>query len=346
MGALDFHAHLVSLGDTGSQRVFDGPSWYWNPTLTEERTRELEPDLRRHAREFGAQPIEDDGESIFAPSAIDRCTRAAAGDIPLEAGVSYVVAMDPAMSRNSWTCAVAARRLVGGVFDDGRVVGSRLRCSIVAVRQWTGTPAAPLDPFVILKEVREICRTYGARYALTDQHHGSSLAAIGRRPEIGLVVHVVPTTAATKLSGYEDMLTRINDGEMEFPRDPHVRADLLAVRRVPLRTGGLSIQLERIGARHADYAPAIALAVANAHVGPAGDAEPPANSAAWWDRLDRALAAPIRRETPAGTERRGIESDERDARRAQQPKGNRPWWRDNPFGNTPRARGGMPKPPF
>jgi hypothetical protein len=56
MGHTDFHARLVAAGDTEHQAVFTGPSWYWNPTLTEARCRQLQPDPRMFDREFGAIP--------------------------------------------------------------------------------------------------------------------------------------------------------------------------------------------------------------------------------------------------------------------------------------------------
>jgi hypothetical protein len=56
LGDDDYHAKLVDLGDTPQQRVFSGPSWHWNPTLTEERCRDLQPDPVLFAREFAAEP--------------------------------------------------------------------------------------------------------------------------------------------------------------------------------------------------------------------------------------------------------------------------------------------------
>lgn len=333
VGELDYHASLINRGDTASQCVFSGPSWYWNPTLTEERTHELEPDARRHAREFGAQPIEADGESVFAPTAIDRCTRATGADLPREGGVTYVVAMDPALSRNSWTLAVAALRMVDG----------RLRRSVVCVRQWTGTPAKPLDPFDVLREVKAICVAYGARIVLTDQHHGASLAAIGRRPEIDLIVSVEPTTAASKLAGYEDMLTRLIDGEIDLPRDAHVRADLRAVRRVPLRSGGLSIQLVRIGARHADYASAIALALGRCVTLPALTSLAQSEEV-FWARLDAAMRVPPRPPDPVEVERQCLAADLRSARNERKPAGK--WWQRDPTRAAGSRRSGLPRPPF
>jgi hypothetical protein len=69
------------------------------------------------------------------------------------------------------------------------------------------------------------------------------------------------TTQASKHSMYENLSTWLADGAVELPPDPQVRADLLAVRR-KLTVSGFTIQLPTTGdGRHADYAPAVALAL-------------------------------------------------------------------------------------
>jgi hypothetical protein len=76
-----------------------------------------------------------------------------------------------------------------------------------------------------------------------------------------LYVRIDPTTQASKHSMYENLSTWLADGAVEIPSDPQIRADLLAVRR-KLTVSGFTIQLPTTGdGRHADYAPAIALAL-------------------------------------------------------------------------------------
>lgn len=52
----DFHATEFAKGDTEHQLTSFAPTWSANPTLTEERTHELEPDNKRWLREYAAQP--------------------------------------------------------------------------------------------------------------------------------------------------------------------------------------------------------------------------------------------------------------------------------------------------
>ena len=90
MGSGDFHAKLVDLGDTEQQCVFSGPSWYWNPTLTEARCRELQPDPILFAREFAAIP-QDDGIDAFDRADVARMVREAnMGTVPADAGCMVI----------------------------------------------------------------------------------------------------------------------------------------------------------------------------------------------------------------------------------------------------------------
>lgn len=74
LGFADFHARLVDLGDTPQQRVFVGPSWHWNPTLSPERCRELAGSDRLFRREFEAIP-QGTETAVFDIEDIDHAMR-------------------------------------------------------------------------------------------------------------------------------------------------------------------------------------------------------------------------------------------------------------------------------
>jgi hypothetical protein len=93
LGLDDFHAQLFARGNTPDQRVYEGPSWHWNPTVTEARTHALQPDERIWRREFAAQP-QADVLSAFDVEAFDRCVRSAAELSHLQALGAPVVVMD------------------------------------------------------------------------------------------------------------------------------------------------------------------------------------------------------------------------------------------------------------
>ena len=69
-GLDDFHAQLVARGETPEQCVAEGPSWYWNPAITEAASRELQPDERAWKREFAAIP-QGDALSAFDAQYLD-----------------------------------------------------------------------------------------------------------------------------------------------------------------------------------------------------------------------------------------------------------------------------------
>jgi len=52
----DYHAELYDAGDTDHQVTSFAATWTANPTITEARTHELEPDAKVHAREYAAIP--------------------------------------------------------------------------------------------------------------------------------------------------------------------------------------------------------------------------------------------------------------------------------------------------
>ena len=271
LGNLDAHAEAYNEGDTQYQRVAGAASWVANPTVTEAQTPREEPNLDTWRREYAAIPLEGSEESFFSPALLDAAERPSAGDVPRETGVLYHAAMDPALVRNAWTLAIAGRRWVAG----------RVRRSVVAVRQWQGSAAKPLRPDAVLVDAAALLRTYGLDVVDTDEFHGQSLAVIAERPDIDLVVRVNPTTSAGKIERYESLLTQFSDGQVELPKDPIVRADLLAVRRL-LTPNGFVIRLpETPDGRHCDYAPSVSMALSRCLVDP-DYVGPPRGTPEWY----------------------------------------------------------------
>jgi hypothetical protein len=52
----DWHSSLIDRGDDDGQIVSEAPTWIANPSITEEQTRQLEPDRRLWEREYAAIP--------------------------------------------------------------------------------------------------------------------------------------------------------------------------------------------------------------------------------------------------------------------------------------------------
>lgn len=75
LGMRDLHYEIIEAGDSASQVVAIAPTWVANPSITQQQTRELEPDDRVWRREYlavpqhsalGAFPVEDI-EAAFKP---------------------------------------------------------------------------------------------------------------------------------------------------------------------------------------------------------------------------------------------------------------------------------------
>lgn len=92
LGMEDAHAKMLETGDTNTIMTAVAPTWIANPTISEQKTRDDEPDERIWRREYAAIP---QGSSLgaFDPDSIDYAFR----DIS-QAWISGppVIAMDPA----------------------------------------------------------------------------------------------------------------------------------------------------------------------------------------------------------------------------------------------------------
>lgn len=236
-------------GKPGRELVVKAPTLAMNPfTQSHERIeayRKLHPDeaAMEYDAEFG------DPDAQFIPSQhVDGAERAQHGHLPFEEGHWYAAASDPATRGNAWTLAVATRALREG----------RVKHVVVFTKQWIGSKKAPLSPDLVLKEQAEILRGYGVKSCATDQHSADANRDIARR--YGLNLYDVTATSASNLEMYESLRTKLADNDVELPRDPVVRGDLLAIRK---KIGAsISIVLPRTpDGRHADFAPAIARVV-------------------------------------------------------------------------------------
>ena len=92
IGSEDFHAVLFERGETAHQCVGWGPSWYWNPSISEARTHELQPDEIAWRREFAALP-QGALSAAFDPDAVRFAFEPRVRDTIVG---SPVVALDPA----------------------------------------------------------------------------------------------------------------------------------------------------------------------------------------------------------------------------------------------------------
>lgn len=245
MGLLDAHADAYALGDTPNQMIAHATSWEANPTLSEASTRADEPDELIWAREYAAIPQAEAETSLFS-SAMVNAACSIAGDTPADDRHRYVATMDPATRGNAWTLVVAC-------LSDNAVR------RVVLAREWRGSKAKPLSPSAVFADIAALLRPYRLAHAHSDQFAEDALRELARPYGLSLLVDK-PWTASTKADAYDALRTLLQEHKLELPDDPVVKTDLLGVRTRLTRSGTL-YELATQGARHSDYAPAIAMAV-------------------------------------------------------------------------------------
>lgn len=254
-GMLDAHYDAFEAGDTPLQTVAYAPTWVANPTITEEQTRIEEPDESTWLREFKAEPQAEIEEGLLTEMLVDRAvrkpvldpqTRKLVVDLPRMPGHFYVATMDPATRGNAWTLVVATRG------------PDRVR-RVALAREWRGTRAIPLVSKDVLLEIRELIKPYGLTWVTSDQWAGDPLRDTAR--EVGLTLVLEPWTHINKCEAYVGLRTMLLDEELELPPVDAVKTDLLGIRK-KLTRNGVTYELATQGARHSDFAPAIAMAAA------------------------------------------------------------------------------------
>jgi hypothetical protein len=188
------------------------------------------------------------GDDQFFPSQhITAAIRTSPIMRPPQEGVTYRAAMDPATRDNDWTLVIGAL-LPGG------------KRSIVYHKRWKGTQANPLKPSKVLREIAGICKKYNVGMIDTDQYSGDAMRDLGE--SVGLVVNVKVWTRKNQYEAFRLLKLALGESIIELPPDPLVRADFDAVRQIVTRRGiGIVFPLTPDG-RHCDYAPAIAMCLA------------------------------------------------------------------------------------
>jgi hypothetical protein len=216
LGLDDFHAELFARGETPDQCIADGPSWYWNPTITEAATHALQSDERRWRREFAAQP-QAGALSAFDARQIDR---AMATEVPNEWPASdRVVLVDPTAGASDTFayCAAGWRRAPGG----GQ--------SILEICEVNGVAEASKQGFTsdtMVREIAKVARRHDAVVIHSDQFERFSLASAFARSGFTFVPHV--WTAPAKERCVEHVRRWLHDGLLALPKHDRLRQELLA----------------------------------------------------------------------------------------------------------------------
>lgn len=230
--------------------VVKAPAYDMAPLIwTPEKLEIAKRDPRIYRTDIEAD-FADPEENLFTSEMIESAMRETPLIAPPEQGIQYTAAIDPATRGNSFTLVVAS--------------GSGIKKKrVILAKQWTGSTAVPLRPAAVLEEIAHILKAYRVTVLDSDQYMGDALRDLAN--QVGLVLVPHSWSATERAKRYLTMRTMFEINDIELPPDPTVRQDLQRVVR-RYSSNGVSIDLLKTNdGRHADYAPAICMALTRWH---------------------------------------------------------------------------------
>lgn len=248
----DYHAELFEAGDTDHQLTSHAATWEANPTITEELTRELEPDAEVWARAYAAIPGALSSAQLLNPLAMRRNTRERPLELVPEDGAFYGAAVDVGETRLTLVVVEAYE----SAEDDeagGELPYFRVACAHEAIG---GSPGARWQ------EIAQRCARYGVDTVSVDQYAATANATIAA--QYGLTLDVTPWAAANRLEAFTNLATLTHSDRIEFAPHKQLRNDLRAIKKRLTQTGATIVIPTTKDGRHSDFAPALAAAIRTA----------------------------------------------------------------------------------
>jgi hypothetical protein len=262
-----FERHATSFGKPSPERVvikatgpMMNPTW-WTPARCESLQRS---NPTAYTTDVLAE-FADPSSSCLAQSDVRHAVRKdGPAVLPPRSGVWLVAAMDPGARGNAWTLALLA---------SSRDADGTDRFEVAIAKEWRGSSMAPLSPGHVLTQIRQLLAPWGLRRVYTDQHSADAIRDLGARVGLEVSIRTVvpgnqredrPVNPLTihKNDMMEGLAAAFQTRVMSIPDDRTLISDLLSIRRVVTRMG-VSYDLPTTAdGRHADYAPAIAMALA------------------------------------------------------------------------------------
>lgn len=240
----DYHAQLVDAGDTRDQLVSQATTWQANPSITEARTRELEPDEKIWAREYANVP----GGTISA--AFDSGDVAACFGRTLIGNGKSVVLGRPFL-------AIDASSLRGDAFafvSGHETEAGELR--VTEVNGWTDTKLRATAMEDVVDAIAARAKSLGVQTIFGDQREEAALSAMFR--ERGVRLHSYAWTEASKDAAVQRLRRMMREGTIALCEHAALRRELTSMKarlmpsgRVRYETGGLDFASALITLMHA-----------------------------------------------------------------------------------------------
>lgn len=154
-----------NLGDSAAPDVLavHGPTWIWNPAITEAQTHKLERDPSRHAREYGAVPAETES-SAFDLSDIEAAF-ALAPTAPERQGRAFVLTDASSLRGDGFAYAF------GVELADGSV-------QLKHIDAFEGAALHDLDMSDVVQSIARQAKPFKARRVFGDQRESASLKVL------------------------------------------------------------------------------------------------------------------------------------------------------------------------
>ncbi|MBN1605073.1 MAG: hypothetical protein JW940_00485 [Polyangiaceae bacterium] len=229
-GLDDHHYQLMARGDTEVQVTCEAPSWVANPSITEQQTRQLEPDEKTWTREYAAVPQSSVG-SAFDGQFVEACFRTPPQamryhDVQVLLGAPVVVC-DPSSGGSdefSWATARLVRMMTSDGFGDFTVevaVGVLLEASGGTQGYWGNETGGD-----VATKLARFAQEHGCRLVFGDQ--GERVLLQTELPKHGLSYYSMPWSNLNKGEAVRRARRLMSDKVLWLPQaDDRMRRQLL-----------------------------------------------------------------------------------------------------------------------
>lgn len=237
---LDLHHEMFERGDTRSQKVFYGPTWEINPSLTEQETHDLEEDEATWEREYKAIPMSSDETKFFSGAFIDAC---ASGGFT-GAVEKTSAGADFAFRRNSSAMVVLDKS------------GERLKVTAAEER---APGLKPLVPSETIHELIGIAAEHAADSIACDLHYIESVREDTELIDMPLLEF--PTASTEIMKAYVRVRVLISKGWIDLSSAPKLLLQQLKETSEKPTENSISIKQKNKGKKHGDMVSAFVCAV-------------------------------------------------------------------------------------
>lgn len=236
----DYHAALFEQGNTAHQIVSSATTWEANPTISEARTRELEPDPRTWSREYANEPgatvsvalDPDDIEACYAGAARGRLAKG-------------FVAIDASSLRED-----AFTYLCGRETDGQELV-------VLEAGGWDGAELRRVSMHTIVRTIAARAKHYGVRYVFGDQREEAGLKALFSQQ--GTILKTFAWSETSKDDAVMRLRRAMRERSLFLPSEPPtlkrellgMKARLMPSGRITYATNGLDYASALITLMHA-----------------------------------------------------------------------------------------------